>query len=192
MKRFREIFGIILIKSYLINFTLENKYIYIYRMYSKIINPDTGLKVNIGSRLGKTILRNYLSVLSGGADPTPERIPPLEIADTTGAGIGRHHIEFVVRRFLPLYNDGSREDDIEEIIDIIYDILRTFDDTGEVEDIWYVMRGPGDDWDPDQPPGDDNFIKLPGVISSCLEKLNIRWRGGSQKAEALQTRWTST
>jgi len=36
-------------------------------MYSKITNPRTGRRVSVKSRLGKTILRNYLLVLKGGA-----------------------------------------------------------------------------------------------------------------------------
>lgn len=42
-------------------------------MYTKIINPKTGLKVTLNSRLGKRILRNYLFVLNGGsaASKTP-------------------------------------------------------------------------------------------------------------------------
>ena len=36
-------------------------------MYSKIINPVTGRKVAINGKLGRTILRKYLFVLSGGA-----------------------------------------------------------------------------------------------------------------------------
>ena len=36
-------------------------------MYSKIINPETGRKVAINGKLGKTILRNYITVLQGGA-----------------------------------------------------------------------------------------------------------------------------
>ena len=35
--------------------------------YSKIINPLTGRKVSIYGKLGKTILKNYLRVLRGGA-----------------------------------------------------------------------------------------------------------------------------
>ena len=38
-------------------------------MYSKITNPKTGRKVSVKSRLGKMILKNYLLVLKGGADP---------------------------------------------------------------------------------------------------------------------------
>lgn len=40
-------------------------------MYSKIVNPVTGIRVSITSRLGKEILRNYLSVLVGGGRFTP-------------------------------------------------------------------------------------------------------------------------
>jgi len=36
-------------------------------MYSEIVNPLTGEKVSITSKLGKSILRNYLMVLRGGA-----------------------------------------------------------------------------------------------------------------------------
>ena len=36
-------------------------------MYSKIVNPKTDRRVSITGKLGKTILRNYLLVLSGGA-----------------------------------------------------------------------------------------------------------------------------
>uniref|UniRef100_A0A6C0B3W4 Uncharacterized protein n=1 Tax=viral metagenome TaxID=1070528 RepID=A0A6C0B3W4_9ZZZZ len=35
-------------------------------MYSKIVNPKTGRKVNVGGKIGRTILRNYLIVLSEG------------------------------------------------------------------------------------------------------------------------------
>ncbi len=36
-------------------------------MYDKIVNPDTGKKVNIGSIEGKTIINKYLNYLEGGA-----------------------------------------------------------------------------------------------------------------------------
>ena len=35
-------------------------------MYSKIVNPKTGRKVSVASQLGKSIVRKYLNVLSGG------------------------------------------------------------------------------------------------------------------------------
>ena len=35
-------------------------------MYSKIINPKTGRKVNVNGKLGKSIIRNYLVFLNGG------------------------------------------------------------------------------------------------------------------------------
>ena len=34
-------------------------------MYSRIVNPITGRRVSITSRLGRQILRNYLTILSG-------------------------------------------------------------------------------------------------------------------------------
>jgi len=36
-------------------------------MYSKIVNPTTGRKVNVNSQLGKDILRRYLEILTGGS-----------------------------------------------------------------------------------------------------------------------------
>lgn len=37
-------------------------------MYSKIENPLTGRRVSINGKLGRSILRNYLNVLSGGSE----------------------------------------------------------------------------------------------------------------------------
>ena len=39
-------------------------------MYKKIINPETGRKVSINGKLGKTILRHYINVLQGGVTAT--------------------------------------------------------------------------------------------------------------------------
>ena len=36
-------------------------------MYSKIVNPKTGRKVNINGSLGKSIIKNYLNFLKGGS-----------------------------------------------------------------------------------------------------------------------------
>jgi len=52
-------------------------------MYSKITNPKTGRKVSIDSRLGKRILRNYLSVLKGGG-----RVPRNRVGGTFEGGEG--------------------------------------------------------------------------------------------------------
>tara|TARA_B110000211_G_scaffold158151_1_gene179009 strand:+ start:3620 stop:3805 length:186 start_codon:yes stop_codon:yes gene_type:complete len=35
-------------------------------MYTKVVNPKTGRKVAITSRLGKQIIKNYLNYLRGG------------------------------------------------------------------------------------------------------------------------------
>ena len=35
-------------------------------MYSKIVNPKTGRKVNVNGRLGKSIIKNYIVFLNGG------------------------------------------------------------------------------------------------------------------------------
>ena len=68
-------------------------------MYSKIINPETGRKVAINGKLGKTILRNYMSVLSGGSSRkrvyqwgyrTKSAVPPSELDSMHP--IGEHRI----------------------------------------------------------------------------------------------------
>jgi len=43
---------------------MRNKYIYIY-MWNKIVNPKTGRKVNVNSKIGKSVLRNYMKQLGG-------------------------------------------------------------------------------------------------------------------------------
>jgi len=40
-------------------------------MYTRIINPNTGKKVNINSKLGKNILNNYIKLLGGAAASHP-------------------------------------------------------------------------------------------------------------------------
>lgn len=35
-------------------------------IYNKIVNPETGRLVNIRGRLGRRVLRNYLTILNGG------------------------------------------------------------------------------------------------------------------------------
>ena len=43
-------------------------------MWNKIVNPKTGRKVNLNSKMGKSILKNYIKQLGGAALPDP---PPL-------------------------------------------------------------------------------------------------------------------
>ena len=50
-------------------------------MYSKITNPETGRKIYINGKLGKTILRNYLLVLKGGAERRPRDVAARKIFD---------------------------------------------------------------------------------------------------------------
>ena len=54
-------------------------------MYSKIVNPRTGRRVSVKSRLGKNILINYLFILSGGAAPRVW-IPKYKIKQTAHRG----------------------------------------------------------------------------------------------------------
>ena len=35
-------------------------------MFSQIVNPKTNRKVNINSKIGKAVLRNYINIQSGG------------------------------------------------------------------------------------------------------------------------------
>ena len=43
-------------------------------MYSKITNPLTGRKVNINSKLGKKVLKNYLLQLKGGSNTDEDMV----------------------------------------------------------------------------------------------------------------------
>lgn len=44
-------------------------------MYNKIVNPSTNRKVNINSKLGKYILKKYLSFIDGGSNLGPREDP---------------------------------------------------------------------------------------------------------------------
>ena len=116
-------------------------------MYSLITNPNTGRKVNIYGRLGKAILRNYLSVLSGGAShqPAPDRMPPLAVDQLTerirtlgankNAAFGAndlayrylyHHVDYAVRQILTNYaSTAGAAAAVAFVVVIIYDIIRT-------------------------------------------------------------------
>ena len=63
-------------------------------MYSKIINPLTGRKVSITGKLGKTVLRNYLQVLIGGAAAYGRRAPVqiFEVATKHTGGTTYHKV----------------------------------------------------------------------------------------------------
>ena len=43
-------------------------------MWHTIVNPKTGRKVSVTGKIGKKILRNYISHLNGGAGPKKEKI----------------------------------------------------------------------------------------------------------------------
>ena len=51
-------------------------------VYSKIVNPINGKKVNVNSKIGKSILRKYLSVLRGGTAASKTESPPRPIRST--------------------------------------------------------------------------------------------------------------
>ena len=36
-------------------------------MWNKIVNPETGRKVNVNGKIGKKVLKNYLNNINGGA-----------------------------------------------------------------------------------------------------------------------------
>jgi len=42
-----------------------NRFIYKIYMYHKIVNPETGRKVNCNSKLGKKIIQKYLKMIGG-------------------------------------------------------------------------------------------------------------------------------
>ena len=41
-------------------------------MYSTIVNPETGRKVFIFSKIGKRVLNNYVNQIGGGCEVTPD------------------------------------------------------------------------------------------------------------------------
>jgi len=43
-------------------------------MWNKIVNPKTGRKVNLNSRIGKSVLRNYIAQLGGSKQTQLKRI----------------------------------------------------------------------------------------------------------------------
>ena len=46
-------------------------------MWNKIVNPKTGIKVNLNSKMGKSILKNYIKQLGGAAGaavPVPSKL----------------------------------------------------------------------------------------------------------------------
>ena len=36
--------------------------------YNKIVNPETGRKVKVSSKIGQRVIKNYLNVQNGGSD----------------------------------------------------------------------------------------------------------------------------
>ena len=71
-------------------------------MYSKITNPKTGRKVSIDSRLGKRILRNFLSVSRGGFTKVNTNVTKTDYKTVTDElrymqGIGPYHTEWRYR-----------------------------------------------------------------------------------------------
>ena len=48
-------------------FTIINFMCILYKMYRKIVNPETGRKVNINGKIGKKIVNNYLTNYIGGS-----------------------------------------------------------------------------------------------------------------------------
>jgi len=38
-------------------------------MYSKIVDPETGIKISLTTQFGKKILKKYLNILKGGSSP---------------------------------------------------------------------------------------------------------------------------
>ena len=75
-------------------------------MYSKIVNPKTGRRVSITSRLGKEILRNYLSVLVGGVGGE-EFAPTVNGLEEDGGYIPIGKLGQTGGSFFVLYKNGK-------------------------------------------------------------------------------------
>ena len=58
-------------------------------MWNKIVNPKTGRKVNVNSKIGKSVLRNYMKQLGGAQLATYEK--------QTSAGIQNRRLSEMLR-----------------------------------------------------------------------------------------------
>ena len=95
-------------------------------MYSKIVNPRTGRRVSVKSRLGKNILRNYLFILSGGAAPRVWS-PKYTVSQTAQyntappSGGGGSWVDVVIvdspNTFTPMYLIQRSDDGTELFVD---------------------------------------------------------------------------
>ena len=51
-------------------------------MWNKIVNPKTGRKVNVNSKIGKSVLRNYMKQIGGAVGLVPHKIKLIAPAPT--------------------------------------------------------------------------------------------------------------
>jgi hypothetical protein len=48
-------------------------------MYSSITNPENGINVSVHSKIGKNIIKNYMSYLTGGSLDLEKKFQHLEM-----------------------------------------------------------------------------------------------------------------
>ena len=77
-------------------------------MYSKIINPKTGRKVSVKSRLGKKILQNYLNNSDGGGIFTKLKIGHKSL-DLAGTELGKPVIDQIIADYKNVVTQKIKE-----------------------------------------------------------------------------------
>ena len=100
-------------------------------MYNKIVNPITGRKININSKLGKKILSNYYFHLLSGGFPkeNEEKKPLLEEEIHTDSEIDLDDVmleeksESDIEEDIEEKPESDIEEDIEEIPETIIEIM---------------------------------------------------------------------
>jgi len=129
-------------------------------IYLKIINPATGRQVNVNGRIGREILRNYLSMLKGGSMVKPTK-PSMTIqnaltilkklsqceqktmAGFTSCGVLPNQISQLLEFFKEIKNKISPNQNKNEKYKLVYKLVYKL--LGELETIFnnFTKKLPG-------------------------------------------------
>jgi hypothetical protein len=80
-------------------------------MWNKIVNPKTGRKVNVNSKIGKSVLKNYMKQLGGGwGERDTEPLPILSSYNVVFYG-GEEELQmdYLQDKFPPLWRQTEDE-----------------------------------------------------------------------------------
>ena len=65
-------------------------------MYSSITNPENGINVSVHSKIGKNIIKNYMSYLTGGSPDLEKKIPTFR--------------DVLIKNLIKLYEESPKEE----------------------------------------------------------------------------------